>query len=44
MRQRLHSLKGDGAGLWAMDVSRNWRIVVEFSDGNVYIIGYEDYH
>ncbi len=41
---RLHSLKGDLTGLWAIDVSRNWRIVFKFSDGNAYIVDYEDYH
>ena len=41
---RLHSLKGDRAGLWAIDVSKNWRIVFKFSDGNAYTVDYEDYH
>jgi proteic killer suppression protein len=41
---RLHSLKGNREGLWAIDVSRNWRIVFEFSDGNAYAVDYEDYH
>jgi len=41
---RLHSLKGDFAGLWAIDVNRNWRIVFEFKDGNAYIVDYIDYH
>ena len=41
---RLHSLKGDRAGKWAIDVSRNWRIVFEFKDGNAYVVDYEDYH
>jgi len=41
---RLHSLKGDRQGLWAIDVNRNWRIVFEFKDGNAYIVDYEDYH
>lgn len=26
---RLHSLRGDRQGLWAIDVNRNWRIVFE---------------
>ena len=41
---RLHLLKGDHAGLWAIDVSRNWRIVFEFTGGNAYIVDYKDYH
>ena len=41
---RLHHLKGDRKGLWVVDVSKNWRIVFKFEDGNVYIIDYEDYH
>ena len=41
---RLHSLKGDRQGLWAIDVNKNWRIVFEFKDGNAYIVDYEDYH
>ena len=41
---RLHSLKGDRYGLWAIDVNRNWRIVFEFKDGNAHVVDYEDYH
>lgn len=41
---RLHSLKGDHDGLWAINVSRNWRIVFMFKDGHAYIVNYEDYH
>lgn len=41
---RLHTLKGDKRGLWAIDVSENWRITFEFDEGNVYIVNYEDYH
>ena len=25
-------------------LSGNWRITFEFTDGNVYIVNYEDYH
>ena len=31
---RLHRLKGTRQGLWAIDVSKNWRIVFKFKDGN----------
>ena len=41
---RLHPLKGNRSGLWAVDVSKNWRIVFKFTDGNAYIVDYEDYH
>jgi len=41
---RLHQLKGNKEGLWAIDVNRNWRITFEFHDGNATIVDYEDYH
>jgi len=41
---RLHQLKGKMQGLWAIDVSKNWRITFEFQDGDVYVVNYEDYH
>ncbi len=41
---RLHSLKGDHAGLWAVNISGNWRVVFEFKDGHAYVVNYEDYH
>ncbi len=41
---RLHPLKGKMEGLWAIDVSGNWRITFEFNDGDVFIVDYKDYH
>lgn len=41
---RLHPLTGDKQGLWAIDVSMNWRITFEFHNGDAYIVNYEDYH
>jgi len=41
---RLHQLKGSLKGLWSITVNANWRITFEFTDGNVYIVNYEDYH
>jgi len=41
---RLHQLKGSLKGMWSVTVNANWRITFEFSDGNVYIVNYEDYH
>lgn len=41
---KLHSLKGDTKGIWAITVNGNWRLTFEFSDGNAYVLDYEDYH
>jgi len=41
---RLHQLKGSLKGLWSITVNSNWRITFEYSDGNAYIVNYEDYH
>ena len=41
---RLHPLKGKMKGLWAIDVSKNWRVTFKFRDGDVYVVNYEDYH
>jgi proteic killer suppression protein len=41
---RLHPLKGDRKDLWAIDVSKNWRVIFKFEDGNAYVVDYEDYH
>jgi proteic killer suppression protein len=41
---RLHQLKGDRKGSWAVDVSRNWRVVFSFERGNAFDVDYEDYH
>ena len=41
---RLHPLKGDRQGIWSITVSGNWRVTFEFTDGNAYIVNYEDYH
>ncbi|PHS70115.1 MAG: Killer protein [Cycloclasticus sp.] len=41
---RLHQLKGNIKKCWSITVSANWRITFEFSDGNIYIVNYEDYH
>jgi len=30
--------------LWAVDVSKNWRIVFRFQDANAYVVDYGDYH
>jgi len=41
---QLHTLKGNRKGLWSISVSGNWRVTFEFSDGNAFILDYEDYH
>ncbi|MBI2993584.1 MAG: type II toxin-antitoxin system RelE/ParE family toxin [Gammaproteobacteria bacterium] len=41
---RLHPLKGDRKGQWAIAVSGNWKITFEFRDGNAFLLDYEDYH
>jgi len=41
---RLHELKGDRSGTWAVDVSGNWRITFCFQGEDVEVVDYEDYH
>ena len=40
----LHPLKGKLKGRWSIWVNGNWRLTFEFTDGNVYVLDYEDYH
>ena len=41
---RLHALKGNRAGFWAVTVQANWRVIFKFEDGDVYVVDYLDYH
>lgn len=41
---QLHSLKGDRTGIYSISVNGNWRVTFKFSEGNAYIINYEDCH
>ena len=43
---KLHPLKGDLQGLWAVTVQANWRITFEYDENtnDVYIVDYQDYH
>ena len=41
---RLHPLKGDLAGCWAVTVRANWRIVFRFEGGHVADVDLTDYH
>ncbi len=41
---RLHPLRGEYAGFWAVTVRANWRIVFRFEEGHVVDVDYLDYH
>ncbi len=41
---RLHPLKGDLKGIWAVYVTRNWRITFRFEGKDVCDVNFEDYH
>jgi proteic killer suppression protein len=41
---RLHPLKGDRKGLWAVTVRANWPIVFHFENGNAEDADLIDYH
>jgi proteic killer suppression protein len=41
---KLHPLKGDRRGFWAITVQANWRVIFRFEDGDALDIDYVDYH
>jgi proteic killer suppression protein len=41
---RLHRLKGNLKGFWAVTVRANWRIVFRFEDGKAFDVDLVDYH
>ena len=41
---RLHPLKGELQGLWAVTVRANWRVIFRFAGQNVVDVDYVDYH
>ena len=41
---KLHALRGDLRGFWAVTVRANWRLVFRFKEGNVLDIDFIDYH
>ncbi len=41
---RLHPLKGRLKGVWAVDVSGNWRVVFRFEGRDAVDVDYVDYH
>lgn len=41
---RLHPLKGDLAGFWAVTVSGNWRVIFRYENGAAADVDLIDYH
>jgi toxin HigB-1 len=41
---RLHLLRGDRTGQWAVSVSGNWRLVFKFEDEDTTDVDLIDYH
>jgi proteic killer suppression protein len=41
---RLHALRGDLEGFWAVMVRANWRVIFRFSRGKVSHVDLVDYH
>lgn len=41
---RLHVLRGDLKGFWAVTVRANWRIIFRFDDGDAVDVDFLDYH
>jgi proteic killer suppression protein len=41
---RLHPLKGEFKGLWAVTVRANWRVVFRIANRDVLDVDYVDYH
>jgi proteic killer suppression protein len=40
----LHRLSGDLKGFWSITVSRNWRIIFRFDEGDAFDVDFIDYH
>jgi toxin HigB-1 len=41
---RLHALKGDFEGFWAVTVRANWRLIFRFAESDALDVDYVDYH
>jgi proteic killer suppression protein len=41
---KLHSLKGDLEGHWAVKVNGNWRLTFTFDGEDAILVDYQDYH
>jgi len=40
----LHPLKGNKKGRYAVTVSGNWRVFFKLTNGDAFIVDYDDYH
>jgi toxin HigB-1 len=41
---RLHPLKGELRGFWAVTVRANWRVIFRFAEGHALDVDYVHYH
>jgi toxin HigB-1 len=41
---KLHALKGELKGFWAVTVRANWRVTFRFTDPDAFNVDYVDYH
>ncbi len=41
---RLHALKGEYTGFWAVTVRANWRVIFRFEEKDAADVDYLDYH
>ena len=41
---KLHPLKGELKGFWAVSVDENWRLVFTFEGEDAVLVDYTDYH
>ena len=41
---KLHPLKGNSRGYWAVTVRANWRITFRFEEGQAHDVDFVDYH
>ena len=41
---KLHELKGQRKGTWAVSVSGNWRVTFKIQGTDTYDVNYQDYH
>jgi len=41
---KLHALKGELKGHWAVRVDGNWRLTFAFDGANAILVNYQDYH
>jgi proteic killer suppression protein len=41
---KAHQLTGGRKGVWALHVTRNWRLTFRIENGEILDVDYEDYH